>query len=369
MTTNSQVEISNRIQNLFRNLQKDPKSVFYLVGNLSNSVLNKASKSFYEKDKVFVSLYNQLEDKHFQQKRDIFPVVTPFINIKSNVDHSTLFSISKPFDLLYADIADTRFLARSAVDPKYCLLLVDLFTSKIYVYPMKSRSLLAKRLKLFYEDIKQKRTGRTRLQTHLEFKQNQILKLNDEFNVEMLHTRLRGGKAFAAEQKIREFEKLLLRSKRLEKQRGKKIKPNDLIRKAAQNMNETISTKYQLVPETIEKRSLNPNDGKYFQEIYDFMRLRKIGNNQMRNDKYNQKIDKRKRKLRSPLNLDEKVLILSERLKNEYAPGNLYKVSIDNISFFNRNRIFTIYKRPKLNNGTYSYWVEEDGKKINTETI
>ena len=219
MTMNSQVEINNRIQNLFRNLQKDPKSVFYLVGNLSNSVLNKASKSFYEKDKVFVSLYNQLEDKHFQQKRDIFPVVTPFINIKSNVDHSTLFSISKPFDLLYADIADTRFLARSAVDPKYCLLLVDLFTSKIYVYPMKSRSLLAKRLKLFYEDIKQKRTGRTRLQTHLEFKQNQILKLNDEFNVEMLHTRLRGGKAFAAEQKIREFKNLVLKSKRLKRKR------------------------------------------------------------------------------------------------------------------------------------------------------
>ena len=29
-------------------------------------------------------------------------------------------------------------------------------------------------------------------------------------------------------------------------------------------MNETISTKYNFAPETIEKRSLNPNDGKYF---------------------------------------------------------------------------------------------------------
>ena len=38
-------------------------------------------------------------------------------------------------------------------------------------------------------------------------------------------------------------------------------------------MNETISTKYKLAPETIEKRSLNPNDGKYFKEMYDFMRL------------------------------------------------------------------------------------------------
>ena len=42
-----------------------------------------------------------------------------------------------------------------------------------------------------------------RLQTDLEFKQNRILKLNDEFDIEMFHTCLRGGKVFAAEQKIR----------------------------------------------------------------------------------------------------------------------------------------------------------------------
>ena len=39
--------------------------MFYSVANLSNSVLKKASKSFYEKDKVFVNLYNQLEEKIF----------------------------------------------------------------------------------------------------------------------------------------------------------------------------------------------------------------------------------------------------------------------------------------------------------------
>ena len=130
-------------------------------------------------------------------------------------------------------------------------------------------------------------------------------------------------------------------------------------------MNETISTKYQLAPKTIEKRSLNPNDGKYFQEIYDFMRIKKIENNQMRKAKYDQKIDRRKKTLRSPLNLDEKVLVLAERLKKKDAPGNLYKASTDNMPFFNRNRIFTIFKRAKVNNGTYLYWVEEEGKKIN----
>ena len=364
MTTFQSNHKNNRIQNLFKNLQKDPKSVFYSIGNLSQSILNKARKSIYDKDKVFVKLYNELEDKNFYKNNNL-PLVTPFVNKRSNIDHSTLYSISKPFELLHADIADLRFLARSAVDPKYCLLIVDLFTSKIYVYPMKNRSLLAKKLRLFYEEINQKRTGRLRLQTDLEFKQNQIKILNDEFNVEMFHTKVRGGKAFAAEQKIREFKKILLRSKRYEKNSNNRIRPNDLIKKAAKNINETISTKYQLAPETIEKRSLNPNDDKYFQEIYDFMRIQKIENNQMRNDKYNEKTDRKKRKLRSPLNLDEKVLVLAERLKKKDAPGNLYEASTDNMPFFNRDIIFTIYKRAKLNNGTYLYWVEKDSKNIN----
>ena len=78
---------------------------------------------------------------------------------------------------------------------------------------MKNRNLLAKKLKKFYEDIKQKRTGRMHLQTDLEFKQNQIKKLTNELNVEMFHTKMQGGKAFAAEQKMREFKKHLLRSK------------------------------------------------------------------------------------------------------------------------------------------------------------
>ena len=85
----------------------------------------------------------------------------------------------------------------------------------------------------------------------------------------------------------------------------------------------------------------------------------------MRNGEYDRKTDRRKTTLRSPLNLDEKVLALAEKLKKKDAPGNLYKASTDNMPFFNRDRIFTIYKRAKLNNGTYLYWVVEDSKKIN----
>ena len=228
---------------------------------------------------------------------------------------------------------------------------------------MKSRNLLAKKLKVFYQDINDKRTGRMRLQTDLEFKQNEIMKLNNQFNVEMFHTRLRGSKAFAAEQKIGQFKKLLLKGKRIQKQNGKKLKPLELIKNVTRNMNSIISTKYNLPPETIEKKSLDKKDGDYFRETYDFMRVCKIDNDQTRNEKYNQKKDKRRKKLRDSLELNEKVLALSERLKKKDAPGILFKASTENIPFFNRNHIFTIYKRVKLENGIYLYWLKENGRK------
>ena len=46
----------------------------------------------------------------------------------------------------------------------------------------------------------------------------------------MFHTKVRGRKAFVAEQKIREFKKILLRSKRFEKKKlKKKIELNQMI--------------------------------------------------------------------------------------------------------------------------------------------
>ena len=361
---NSQNEIVKRTGNLFNSLQKNTNSIFYLAGNaITKTLINKASRSVFEKDRLFVNLYKQIEDKKKFKNSDLLPITTPFYESKSNVDHSTLFSISKPFELLHADIADTRFLAKSAVDPKYCLLLVDLFTSKVYIYPMKNRSLLAKKLKLFYDDIQNKRSGLMKLQTDLEFKQNEIKKLNEEYDVEMFHTRVRGGKAFAAEQKIGQFKKLLLKGKRLEKESRKRLKPLQLISNVTKNTNNTISTKYGMTPEAVEQRSL-AKDGDYFTEVYDFLRVRKIGTNQARNLKYDLKKDKRKKQLRSPLNLGEKVLILAERIRKKDAPGFLFKASTENRPFFNREHIFTIIKRNKLEDGSYLYWLAEEGRKV-----
>ena len=72
---------------------------------------------------------------------------------------------------------------------------------------MKKKIFLIKKRKLFYEEIEPKRNmnEKMRLQTDLEFQQRKIMKLNKKYNVLMFSTKIRGGKAFSAEQKIREF--------------------------------------------------------------------------------------------------------------------------------------------------------------------
>ena len=169
----------------------------------------------------------------------------------------------------HGDLAYLQFFAKSAADPKYALVCVDLFSSKIYVYAMRKKSNLVQKMELFYKEIEQKRNQKEkmRLQVDLEFKQNEIKKLNQKYNVEMFSTKTRGGKAFAAVQKIREFKKNLFRSKRLHKStKTSRLDAKILIRNAVQNMNNTNSQKYELSPNTIKKNSLENED---FRKIYD----------------------------------------------------------------------------------------------------
>ena len=93
-------------------------------------MINRIQKaSLYDKDKVYVKLYKKSEniekvyfDENDQQN---LPLTTPFMEKKKDVDCSALYSFKGPFELLHADIADLRYLAKSAVDPKYCLSIVD----------------------------------------------------------------------------------------------------------------------------------------------------------------------------------------------------------------------------------------------------
>ena len=251
----------DKLKKLFNSPQIDSKSELFTEEKLNDKLLKRVKKSTYQKDKEFVKDFNLLENKQdlFKQKDGYSsPIKTEFIEKRDDIDRSTLFSNEAPFHLLHADIGDLRFLGKSAADPKYCLLLVDLFTSKIYVYGMKNISLIPLKLEKIYNDVAAKRKNKKmRLQTDLEFKQNKIFDLNKKYNVAMFSTAVRGGKAFATEQKLRELKKII--SKSLALQRNSKVKlksPNAIIEKAVENMNSLPTIKYGLEPDKIEKRSL-----------------------------------------------------------------------------------------------------------------
>ena len=71
-----------------------------------------------------------------------------------------------------------------------------------------------------------------------------------------------------------------------------------------------------------------------------------------------------KKRLRECLDIDKKVLVLGERLRNKDAPGRLYKSTTENKCFFNRDKNFTISARSELSNSIYLYWLNEKERKI-----
>ena len=126
---------------IYNALVNNSKSVFYATNKITKNLMKKS------KSHCIKNIYNKLENKDLEPER--MPLNTKFVekkkkNIYIYIIRTTLYSFSRPFEALQADIAYISFLAKLAVDPKFCLLFVDLFTSKTYTYPMKKRTLLAK---------------------------------------------------------------------------------------------------------------------------------------------------------------------------------------------------------------------------------
>ena len=70
-------------KNLFKKLIKDEKSISYAAGRITRTLLNKARKSLYEKDKVFYKYHLDLEDKNLlyesENLKTKIPFYTPFV--------------------------------------------------------------------------------------------------------------------------------------------------------------------------------------------------------------------------------------------------------------------------------------------------
>ena len=134
-----------KINNLLNKLKLDEQSILFAKGNgINKKNLKSISKSNYVKDKVFFNFYNDFIKKtgkveHLAKTNVV--INTPFVQEKSVTQRGDmLHTIDRSMQLVHSNVADLQFFNKSAVAPEYCLVCVDLFTSKTYTYSMKKAS-------------------------------------------------------------------------------------------------------------------------------------------------------------------------------------------------------------------------------------
>ena len=153
-----------------------------------------------------------------------------------------------------------------------------------------------------------------RLQVDNKFQQVKIKDLNDINKVEMFTTAVRGGKVFAAEQKLRELKT------RIAKINAQKLKISrtKIIEACTANMNLRPSRKYGMAPEEIEQRALS---NERFRTIFNMKRMEKTQKLHRRLDDYDKnKYYLKKKKITEDPSIGEKVFVLTERIKKKSAP-------------------------------------------------
>ena len=76
-------------------------------------------------------------------------------------------------------------------------------------------------------------------------------------------------------------------------------------------------------------------------------------------DRYDRKkYSAKRRELRKNLNVVDRVLVLAEGIKKKSAPGKVYKQSsVQNIACFNKEHVFSIRTKQKVDKTMY-YWLK-----------
>ena len=158
---------NKKARSIFDKLKTDPWSVAFAEEILDKKLLLKLKKSKYVEDKNFLKYVNLLENSVIFEPKSVKR--TDHVE-KREIDHSTLYSFDAPFQLFHADVENLEFLGKNGTFLQYVLVLVDLFSSKVYTYRVKSRKQIRQKLELFYRDVHSKKKGKKmKLQVDQEF--------------------------------------------------------------------------------------------------------------------------------------------------------------------------------------------------------
>ena len=115
-------------------------------------------KSKYEKDSDLLKLRDLADNNDFLDDNKA-PTRADYVE-KREIDRSTLYSFDGPFQLLHADVGNLEFLGKNATFPQYALVIVDLYSPKVYTYTIKSRKQILQITKIFYDQLRSKRKGK-----------------------------------------------------------------------------------------------------------------------------------------------------------------------------------------------------------------
>ena len=116
--------------------------------------MKKLKKSKYAKNFLWLKLIYLADNKLDDEEK--VPTRVDYVE-KKETYRSTLYSFDGTLQLINADVGNLEFLEKNETIPRYVLQAVNLYSSNVYVYPMRSRKQIIQKMKVFYGEIKNKR--------------------------------------------------------------------------------------------------------------------------------------------------------------------------------------------------------------------
>ena len=288
-----------------KRLSTDPQSQFFL-------------KNAEDVNKVHVQ--TALRKSPYPLDREVYKLVTAFggritgqITFKNTLPRvplstklaDTQFSVADKGQRFQADLADITYLRPTAHEPKYVLVVVDVYSQRVYLYGLYKKDKTIDAFRQFVSDTENVRDKGVQVYVQTdegtEFFNRPLLRLFEDNGIRLFTTKMNRGHAFMAEQKIRELKKKMTKLKSL----TPKLSIAKTLKLVETNMNITRIGYMDLSPTEIEKEIVDP-DQNALRKLYVGKR---ITDQRARHNRYNLKKDKRK-KMSKPLEVGDLVYIV-----------------------------------------------------------
>ena len=120
-------------KNILSSWKIDPNSILLSEEKIGKRLRKKLKNSRYKKDSLLLKLILSADNTDLQDE-DKIPTRADFVE-KRETNRSTLYSFDGPFQLIHAEVGNLEVLGKNSATPRHVLMVVNLHSSKVYVYP------------------------------------------------------------------------------------------------------------------------------------------------------------------------------------------------------------------------------------------